>query len=104
MTDTLPLPVIRYVAARSPGEIADCFTEDGIATDERQTHRGRAEIRKWREGVAKIDYRQDILSCGHDGDTATMECRLTGDFKGSPVDLTYRFELANGLISKVEIA
>lgn len=104
MTDTLPLPVIRYLAARSPEQIAECFTEDGIATDERQTHHGRAEIRKWREGVAGIDYRQDILSCGHEGDSATVNCRLTGDFPGSPVDLTYRFGLSDGLIAKVEIA
>ena len=88
MTDTLPLPVVRYLAARTPAEIADCFAEDGIATDERRTHRGRAEIRAWREEASRITYRQDILTANHDGDTALVTCRLTGDFKGSPVNWT----------------
>lgn len=104
MTDTLPLPVVRYLAARTPAEVADCFAEDGIATDERRTHHGRAEIRAWREEVGKISYRQDILTGTHDGDTATVTCRLTGDFKGSPVELDYRFELAGDLIARVEIS
>lgn len=104
MTDTLPLAVVRYLAARTPEEIADCFIEDGVAVDERRTRRGRAEIRKWREEVTKISYRQDILSAEHTGDGATVTCRLTGDFKGSPVMLDYRFELDGGLISRVEIS
>ena len=104
MTDTLPLAVVRYLAAKTPAEIADCFTEDGIAMDERRTHRGRAEIRKWREEVGKIRYRQDILSAEHNGNQTVVTCRLTGDFKGSPVELDYRFDLSDDLIAKVEIS
>lgn len=104
MTDTLPLAVVRYLAARTPVEVADCFTENGIAIDEQQTRQGRAEIVKWREDVAKVDYRQDILSAKHDGDQATVTCRISGDFKGSPVQLDYRFDLSGDLISRLEIA
>ncbi len=104
MTDTLPLEVVRYLAARTPVEIADCFSEDAIVTDERQTHQGRVEIRRWRDEVGKISYRQDILSAHHEGDRATVTCRLTGDFKGSPVELDYRFDLSAGLIARLEIS
>lgn len=104
MTDTLPLPVVRYLAARTPVEVADCFTENGVAIDEQQTRQGRAEIVKWREDVAKVDYRQDILSAEHKGDQATVTCRISGDFKGSPVQLDYRFDLSGDLISRLEIA
>jgi len=104
MTDTLPLAVVRYLAAGTPDQIAECFTEDGIAVDERQTHHGRAQIRQWREAVARVRYRQDILSATHAGDRATVSCRLTGDFKGSPVELDYRFDLSGGRIAKLEIA
>ena len=103
MTDTLPLAVVRYLAAKAPTEIADCFTEDGMAVDERQIHRGRAEIRKWREETGKIGYRQEILSAEHDGNRAIVTCRLTGAFKGSPLELDYRFDLSGGLIAKLEI-
>ena len=104
MTDTLPLPVVRYLAAKTPAEIADCFTENGVAVDEQQTRRGRSEIIKWREDVAKIDYRQDILSAKHEGDHARVTCRISGDFKGSPVQLDYRFDLDGDLIARLEIA
>lgn len=104
MSDTLPIAVVRYLAAKTPIEIADCFTENGIAVDEKQSRRGRAEIVKWREEVAKINYRQDILSAHHHGDQATVTCRISGDFKGSPVQLDYRFHLRGDLISQLEIA
>ncbi|WP_102106635.1 nuclear transport factor 2 family protein [Oceaniglobus roseus] len=104
MEQTLPLPVVRYLAAVRPGQIAECFTEDAVVVDERKTRRGRAEIRQWREEAAKIDYRQDILSVGHDGERALVRCRLTGDFPGSPVELDYRLELAGDHVARLEIA
>ena len=57
MTNQLPAPVKAYFAAATPAAIADCFTPDATVTDERRTHRGRAEILAWREGVAAIDFR-----------------------------------------------
>ncbi|TNE65661.1 MAG: nuclear transport factor 2 family protein [Alphaproteobacteria bacterium] len=104
MTDMFPLAVVRYLAAKTPAEVADCFTEDGVATDERQTYRGRGEIRAWREAVAKISYRQDILSATQQGAQVKVACRLTGDFKGSPVNLDYLFDLSGDLVAKVEIS
>lgn len=104
MTDTFPLAVVRYFAARTPEEVAECFTEDGVAKDEGRTHRGRSEIRSWRAEVDKISYRQDILYAESRGSQVTVACRIAGDFKGSPVPLDLRFDLSGDLIDRLEIS
>lgn len=104
MTNTFPLAVMRYFAARTPEAIADCFTEDGVAMDESRTHRGREQIRHWRAEADRISYRLDILSGETQGDKCTVQCRIVGDFKGSPVRLEFRFHIAGDLISKLEIS
>ncbi len=104
MANVLSGPVEAYFKAITPVEIADCFTSDAVVTDERRTHHGRAEILQWREEVGKISFRQDILSAMQDERQAEVTCRVSGTFKGSPVDLTYRFALSDGRISRLEIA
>lgn len=103
MSDTLPAPIAAYYAAETPNEIAQCFTQDGIALDERHTHRGRDEIRQWREEVAKISFSHEILSVRRDGDRVTVATRISGAFKGSPVELENVFELDGDLIARLEI-
>ena len=104
MTDMLPLAIVRYFAARTPEEVADSLAGDAVVTDERQTRTGRAEILEWREEVAQVRYRQDILSASGAGDSYTVTCRLTGGFPGSPVELDNRFQLAGGRIAGLEIS
>lgn len=104
MTPTLPAPIAAYFAAETPEDVAQCFTEDGFAFDERRTHRGRDAIRRWREEVAKIDYSQEIVSVCGEGDTVTVTCRLTGNFKGSPVELDNEFELEGDRIARLKIS
>lgn len=104
MTDTLPAPVAAYYAAKTPDDIARCFTKDGVALDERATHRGRDEIRRWREEVAKISFSHEILSVRRDGDRVTVATRVSGAFKGSPVELSNVFDLERDLIARLEIS
>ena len=104
MDQLLPAPIAAYFAAKTPRDVAQCFAEDGIASDERRTHRGHDEIRRWREEVAKIDYSQEIISVSGDGDTVTVTCRLTGSFKGSPVELDSVFTLRDGKIAQLSIS
>lgn len=103
MTDTLPAPIAAYYAAETPDGIAQCFTQDGIAVDERATHRGRDEIRQWREEVGKISFSHEILSVRRDGDRVTVATRVSGAFKGSPVELENVFDLEGDLIARLEI-
>ena len=104
MTDTLPAPIADYFSADTPEGIAMCFTQDGIAIDERNTHRGRDEIRTWREEVGKISFSHEILSVRRDGNRVTVATRVSGNFKGSPVDLDNVFDLEGDLISRLEIS
>lgn len=104
MTDTLPAPIAAYYAAETPDAIAQCFTENGIALDERRTHRGRDEIRQWREEVATISFTHEILSVRHEGDRVTVSTRVSGAFKGSPVELDNVFDLEGDKIARLEIS
>ncbi len=103
MTNALPGPVRAYFSAATPEETADCFTEDALVTDERRTHRGRQEILEGRQEVGKISFRQEILSSELSGQRAMVTCRVSGDFKGSPVELDYAFLLSGERIARLEI-
>jgi hypothetical protein len=104
MADTFPTPVAAYFAATTPAEIADCFTADGVAVDDGRTHRGKNAILRWREEVSTISFRQDFLTSRQDGDRLIVSCRVSGDFKGSPVELDYAFRLNDGRIAHLEIS
>lgn len=103
MTSAIPIPAAKYFAARSPEEVADCFTSDGMVLDERQIHSGREEILRWREGLANISFRQDLLGAREENGRTLVTCRVGGNFKGSPVQLDYAFEFSGDLIRRLEI-
>ena len=104
MTNALPTPIARYFAATTPSQIADCFTDEGVVTDERRTYRGRLDILLWREEVGRINFQQDVLSVGRRGDLAVVTCRVSGDFPGSPVELDHVFRLDGDKIAGLVIA
>nr|WP_321525712.1 nuclear transport factor 2 family protein [uncultured Cohaesibacter sp.] len=104
MTDTVPIAVLRYFAARSPQAVANSFSDEGTALDEGNTYHGKAEILQWREAASKIQFEEEILSSRQVGAQTIESCRLTGDFKGSPVNLDFSFELDGDRISRLEIA
>ena len=104
MTDPLPAPIAAYYSAKTPDGVAQCFTQDGIAVDERSTHRGRDEIRQWREEVAKISFSHEIISVRCDGNRVIVATRISGAFKGSPVELENVFDLEGDLIARLEIS
>jgi ketosteroid isomerase-like protein len=78
------------------------FTDDAIVEDEDQAYRGIAAIRVWRTKVPRVAYTiHDVkpASTGHD---AAVD--IAGDFPGSPVTLTFRFQFAaNGRITALTI-
>lgn len=103
MTDELPTPIARYFAATTPSQIAECFTDDAVVTDERHTYRGRLDVLRWREEVGKISFQQDVLSLERRGDLAVVRCRVSGAFPGSPVELDHVFQLAGDKIVELAI-
>jgi hypothetical protein len=72
--------------------------------DEGQTHVGLAAIRRWKDDTsARFSYRSEPFSWEQNDDITVVTSRLTGDFPGSPVDLRFLFQLAQGKIASLEI-
>ncbi|MFK3985690.1 nuclear transport factor 2 family protein [Micromonospora sp. NPDC050397] len=120
---SVPVPEVinKYFEAterRDAEAIAACFADDAVLTDDGQTHRGRAEIRRWRDEVATaFEYTTEILGVesgapgpgdgGSGADTTAgyvVTARIEGNFPGNVVDLKYRFELRHELIQRLTIA
>ena len=104
---SLPQPVINYLAAveaKDTDMLALCFADDALVHDEGRDYRGLDAIRSWKqETQTKYKYRVEPLDASVSGTTVKLRARLTGDFPGSPVDLDYRFTLANNKITSLEI-
>ncbi len=65
----------------------------------------RLPIKAWKQASqAKYQYSIEPLSSSQEGQTVTLLARLSGNFPGSPVELTYTFVLDNGKIASLEIS
>jgi hypothetical protein len=107
MNVTLPPPLDIYVSAEASTDVArlvDCFASDGVVRDEGRTISGLAAIMAWKKDTkARYQYTLQPLDVIQNKLAVTMRARLTGKFPGSPIEVTYRFELADGKIVRLEI-
>ena len=102
----LPPPIAAYFAADTSdaNAVARCFSECALVIDERREHRGRPAITRWKaEATAKYHYTSEPLAVDVSGSEVTVTARVTGDFRGSPVELQYRFTLEGASIARLEI-
>lgn len=107
MPVSLPKPIADYFAADAGDwtAVAMCFTADAVVIDEKQTHRGREAIARWKtDASAKYQYVSVPVAIDEQADRIIVTAHLTGDFPGSPVDLRYAFTLAEHEIARLEIA
>jgi hypothetical protein len=105
-SDSLPEPIAAYFKAdrKDIEAIARCFTNDAVVKDERHTHSGIEEIRRWKAATAtKYTYTCEPFAVAQQDGKTVVTSRLTGDFPGSPVDLRYFFRLERGKIAFLEI-
>ena len=104
----LPAPVAAYIAAENGDDVtalAHCFAEDAIVQDEGRTMKGLAAIRRWKtETKQKYHHTVEPLAAVQKDGKTVVTGRLTGDFPGSPVELTSHFGLRDGLIATLDIA
>lgn len=106
MSVALPKPIAAYFAAdgKDGAAVAQCFTENAIVIDERQTHTGRNAIARWKtEASAGSNYVSEPHTVDHEGDRTIVTSRVTGNFPGSPLDLRYAFSLEADQIARLEI-
>lgn len=108
MLQDLPPPIAAYVAANARLD-ADAmlapFAPDAVVRDENRTRHGHAEIAAWiRQATldARAVFTPDALR--RDGEAVFVDGVTVGDFPGSPLRFTFRFELADAAIAALEIA
>ena len=107
MIDNLPKPIRLYIAGENTGDanlFDQCFAEGAVVRDENETHRGLAEIKKWKaETKKKYQHTVDPLRVSETDGRFIVTNRLTGKFPGSPIELEFVFTLDGDKIISLEI-
>lgn len=101
----LPEPIAAYFAAEhDPEALADCFAAQATVKDDGHTYTGIDDIKAFM-AAASAKYRATSapFALELDDGVQVVRARVTGNFRGSPIDLSYRFRLERGLIASLEI-
>lgn len=101
----LPKVLIDLVAAQNCSDsaaYANCFSETAIVFDEGKKHTGRSAINNW---IAKANqvYKTKMKPLNYSATKQTGEAEISGTFPGSPLVLTYQFEIKEGKIQSLKI-
>lgn len=105
----LPAPVTGYLDARDEDRHSNAralFAPDATVLDDGRTYQGIDEIGAW-IARSSSEYEYTSTRVGQRADDAEhvdVQIRLDGNFPGGTVTLRYQFELAKGLITRLEIA
>lgn len=103
----LPEPIAAYVEANARLDLEGMlkpFTDDAVFVDVGKRLEGRAAVRKLIEEAvipAKAVFTPDTVR--HEDGQVVVEGPAHGDFPGSPLRFTYRFELENNAIKFLEV-
>ncbi|KAB8038532.1 nuclear transport factor 2 family protein [Janthinobacterium aquaticum] len=104
-TLTLPEPISTYFASEHDSEaLKQCFKDDAILKDDGHTYEGIDTITAFL-AAASVKYNATTVPFdmkNNDGFHVVM-AKVTGNFPGSPANLSYRFGLDHGLIESLEI-
>jgi ketosteroid isomerase-like protein len=108
MLKSLPGILDSYFAAQNAHDIealVACFTADARVHDEGEDIVGPAAIRAWKQATsAKYKVTAEPLESRPEAGRTVVVARVSGNFPGSPANLTYRFGLAgDGRIDALEI-
>lgn len=84
--------------------LATCFSADATVLDENRTHEGIDAIEAWRRETRQATpFQVEPTEVIEGAGTLTVTARVTGNFPGSPVNLSHHFTLADGRIRALEI-
>jgi hypothetical protein len=108
MTPDLPDILDRYFKAQNAHDIdamVACFAADAAVRDEGHDIIGTDAIRAWKIATsAKYRITAQPLECAAADGRTTVVVKVTGTFKGSPANLTYRFGFSgDGRIGALEV-
>jgi len=103
----LPKPIEIYFLsdkAQDTKVLATCFAPNATVCDEGRTFTGLAAITAWRiEAKRKYEYTVEPLEAVQRDGKTVVTSRVSGNFSGSPVTLTYVFKLDRDRIASLEI-
>ena len=78
------------------------FADDAVVEDEGKERHGIAEIRSWRSEIPRVRY--EVVNVEREDNSADARARISGDFPGSPVQLSFHFEYtSDGRIAVLRI-
>jgi len=80
----------------------NCFSETAVVFDEGKTHNGRKEIENWIEKANK-EYQATMKPLEYSANEQALKAEISGTFSGSPIVLTYQFELKDSQIQSLKI-
>lgn len=102
---TLPEPIAAYFAAEhKPEALARCFTAQAVMKDDGHTYTGVDAIKAFMaEASARYSATTVPFALEREDGLQVVQAKVTGNFPGSPIDLSYRFRLERGLIAALEI-
>jgi hypothetical protein len=112
MATRLPQAIMRFLREADPQHKANAhdllaaFAPDATVIDNEKTYTGHDEIHHWREAES-TQYTYTVMATHvekFDDTHYVVTNRLEGDFPGGVVDVIYRFTVAEGLITSLEIA
>lgn len=83
---------------------ANCFSETAVVFDEGNTHRGRNEIEHWIDDANKR-YKavMEPVEFEENESKIILKAKVSGNFPGSPIVMTYHVQTANELIQSLKI-
>ena len=104
-TLTLPEPIATYFASEhNPEALARCFKADAILKDDGHTYEGVDAITAFLAAAsARYNATTVPFDMKDDDGFHVVRAKVTGNFPGSPANLSYRFGLERGLIDSLEI-
>ena len=80
------------------------FAEDAVVHDERRKHIGRPAIREWvQDTIDRYATKFAVEGLSESSDATMVVVRISGSFPGSPAKLRFLFQLADGLLTHLDI-
>lgn len=103
----LDFAIDRYFSATNANNnqlAADCFDPDAVVFDEGQQLTGLESIRNWLQHTQqKYQPVVQVLAAKRSYGEVWVKTTVSGQFKGSPIQLSYVFALQDGKISRLMI-
>ncbi|SUB00349.1 SnoaL-like domain [Pannonibacter phragmitetus] len=84
--------------------LSNAFAADAVVQDEGAHHKGRTAIRSWWSAAkAASQFVAEPFEAKSGDGKAFVRAKVSGDFPGSPLTLSYAFTLWDGEIAALEI-